>query len=60
MIEGPGMVAIISLLLTSNYAFFVLACFHIIILAFFMPRKDNIILLLTLNTEEVKKLEQRN
>ena len=48
MIEGPGMVAIISLLLTSNYAFFVLACFHIIILAFLCHANTILFFCLTL------------
>lgn len=58
MIEIPGMVAIICFLLTNNYAFFALACFLIILLALFIPRADNIILLLKLNRDEVMKLEE--
>ena len=59
LVEIPGIVAIICFILTSNYAFFALACFHIIVLAFFIPRKDNIILLLKLSIDEVKKLEEK-
>lgn len=58
MIEIPGIVAIICFLLTNNYAFFALACFLIILLALFIPRADNIILLLKLNRDEVMKLEE--
>ncbi len=60
MIEIPGIVAIICFLLTNNYAFFALACFLIILLALFIPRADNIILLLKLNRDEVMKLEEGN
>jgi len=58
MIEGPGLLAAIGLFLTGNYAFLALAVFHIAILAFFMPRKENIIMLLNLNSEEVARLEK--
>lgn len=59
IVEIPGIVAIISFLLTSHYAFFALACFHIIVLTFFISRKDNIILLLNLSMNEAKKLEEK-
>jgi len=56
--EGPGLLASIGLLLSGNYAFLALAVFHIAILAVFMPRKENIIMLLNLNSDEVARLEQ--
>lgn len=58
MIEAPGLFAFICFLLVPNYAFLVLGCFHIAILAIFMPRWDNIILLLKINSQELAELEQ--
>jgi hypothetical protein len=57
MIEGPGILATIGYLLTSNFAFMALAIFHIVILGAFMPRKQNIIVLLNLNGTEVARME---
>jgi len=57
MIEGPGMLAGIGFLLSTNYAFFALAMAHVLILLAFMPRKANIILFLSLNSNEVTQLE---
>lgn len=57
MIEGPGLVAFTGYLLTANLSFFILGILHILILLFFYPRKDNIIVLLHLNPEEVSQLE---
>lgn len=57
LIELGGMVAVIGFVLTLNYAFVALGAFHILILLIFMPRRDNIILLLQLNAEEVDRLE---
>jgi len=59
LIEGPGIFAVIGLYLTGNFAFLALALFHIVILAVFMPRKENIIVLLNLTTDEVARLEGR-
>lgn len=56
MIEAPGLFAMICFLLTGNYAFFALGFFHIVILAVFMPRKENIIVLLNLSSKEVDEL----
>jgi hypothetical protein len=56
-IEAPALFSIVCFLLTGNYAFFALAFFHVIVLAVFMPRKDNIILLLNLRSDEFSKLE---
>ena len=52
MIEAPGIFAIVGYILTHNLAFFFLGLLHIVILFIFMPRRDNIILLLNLNSEE--------
>ena len=57
MIEGPGLLSIIGFFLTGNFAFFALALFHSGLLAMFMPRKENIILLLNLTSDEVARLE---
>lgn len=57
MIEGPGMLAVICFIITGNYAFIALAGFHVLLLFLFMPRKDNIIVLLNLNSQEVAALE---
>lgn len=56
LIEMPGLFGAICFLLSSNYAFFALACFHILALAVFMPRRDNIIVLLNLSSEEANEL----
>jgi hypothetical protein len=60
MIEGPGLLAAIGFLITGNYAFIALAGFHILVLLTFMPRKDNIIVLLNLTSEEVARLEGKH
>ncbi|WP_205508242.1 hypothetical protein [Longitalea arenae] len=57
MIEAPGILAGIGFIMTSNYAFFALALFHLLVILIFTPRKANIIVLLNLNSEEVKRLE---
>lgn len=57
LVEGPGLLATVGYLLTGNEAFLALAIFHIVILLAFMPRKQNIILLLNLNAAEVRQLE---
>jgi hypothetical protein len=57
MIEAPGLLAVVSFFITGNYAFLALAGFHVLVLLLFMPRKDNIIVLLNLNTKEVGQLE---
>ncbi|MBO9565089.1 MAG: hypothetical protein J7621_20100 [Niastella sp.] len=60
MIEIPGFFAAICYFLTQNFAFIVLAGTHLLILLIFMPRKENIIVLLNLSTDEVAKLEGKN
>lgn len=57
MIEGPGLLAVICFMITGGYAFIALAGFHILLLLVFMPRKDNIIVLLNLDSQEVARLE---
>ena len=57
MIEIPAMFAAIGYLLTGNKAFLFMALFHVLLLLVFMPRKDNIIQLLNLNSDEVAELE---
>lgn len=60
MIEAPGLLAVVSFFITGNYAFLALAGFHVLVLLLFMPRKENIIVLLNLNTKEVAHLEGKN
>lgn len=57
MIEGPGLFAGICFYLSGNFAFIALAGFHLLLLLLFMPRKENIIVLLNLNSKEVEELE---
>lgn len=59
MIEGPGILAVVGFMITGNYAFIALAGFHMLLLFLFMPRKENIIVLLNLNSKEVEQLEGR-
>ena len=59
MIEVPGLLAVICFFITGNYAFVALAAFHILVLFIFMPRKENIIVLLNLDSREVEQLEGR-
>ena len=60
MIEGPGILAVVGFFMTGNYAFVALAGFHILVLLIFMPRKENIIVLLNLNASEVAQLEGKS
>src|SRR5688500_378297 len=57
LLEGPGLFAIIAYVLIGNTVFIILALFHLALLTVFMPRKDNIVLLLNLTTDEVHRLE---
>jgi hypothetical protein len=57
LLEAPGLFAIISYVLTGNKVFIVLSLFHWGLLAIFMPRRDNIILLLNLTSEDVQRME---
>jgi hypothetical protein len=57
MIEGPGLFAIVCFALTGGYAFLVFAAAHILALIVFMPRKENIAVLLNLSNQEVDQLE---
>src|SRR4030095_5745766 len=58
MIEAPAIFAIICYMMVGNYAFLALAGFHFLLMVLFAPRKDNIILLLNLNSDEIRKLEE--
>lgn len=57
MMEGPGLLSIICFMLTGNYAFLALGLFHAGLLALFTPRKENIIVLLNLTSDDVQRLE---
>jgi Na+-transporting NADH:ubiquinone oxidoreductase subunit NqrB len=57
IIEAPAFFAIICFMMVGNYAFLALAGFHFLLMVLFAPRKDNIILLLNLSSDEVRKLE---
>ena len=57
MLEAPGMFAVIGFVLTGNYAFLALAIVHVLALLAFMPRKDNIAVLLNLSSQEAAQLE---
>lgn len=48
MIEGPGLFALVCFLLVQNFAFLFLGCVHLLILAVFMPKWNNIKILLNL------------
>lgn len=60
LIDAPGILSIVGFVLTGNYAFIALALFHFALLALFMPRRSNIIMLLNLTTQEVQRLEGRS
>jgi hypothetical protein len=57
MIEAPGLFSIVCFALTGSYAFLVFAAAHILALIVFMPRKENIAILLNLSSQEVDQLE---
>jgi hypothetical protein len=57
MIEGPGLLATIGYMLTANLSFLALAGLHILIILAFMPRRENIIVLLNLTAADVAELE---
>jgi hypothetical protein len=57
MIEGPGLLATTGYMLTRNLSFLALAGLHILIILAFMPRKDNIIVLLNFTAADVAELE---
>jgi hypothetical protein len=56
-IVGPAFFATLCYIWTDNLSFFFLSCLHILILFLFRPRKDNIILLLNLNSDDISQLE---
>lgn len=55
MIEGPGLFAFVCFLLVPNYAFLVLGCVHIVILALFRPKLEVIPLLLNIDGSELNQ-----
>ena len=57
-IEGPAFFSILCYLWTNNLSFFFLSCLHTLILFLFRPRKENIVLLLNLNNEDISHLER--
>ncbi|HTF29664.1 MAG TPA: hypothetical protein VK625_12515 [Flavitalea sp.] len=57
MIDAPALLALVCFLITGNYAFFAVAFCHLIVLIFFMPKRENIILLLNLSSQELQRLE---
>jgi hypothetical protein len=57
MIDGPAIFSIVGFLLSGNYAFMFLAGFHALLLLLFMPRKNNIAVLLNISSQEMQELE---
>jgi hypothetical protein len=57
MIDAPALLALVCFLITGNYAFFAVAFCHLIVLIIFMPKRENIILLLNLSSQELQRLE---
>lgn len=57
MIEAPGIFAIICYLLAPNFSFLFLGLFHVLILLVFLPRKENIALLLNLSSDEIDTMK---
>jgi hypothetical protein len=55
----PAFFAAICYAWTDNLSFFFLSCLHILILLLFSPRKENIILLLNLNSDDISQLEKK-
>ena len=53
MNEAPALFSITCYLLTGNFSFLALAGFHILILLVFMPRKENIAVLLNVDPHEI-------
>ncbi|HTE23049.1 hypothetical protein [Flavitalea sp.] len=58
MIEVPALISFACFMITGNYAFFALGIFHLMILIMFAPRKDNIILLLNVSSQELQEIEK--
>ena len=57
MIDVPALFSIVAFLITGNYAFMFLAGFHFLLLLLFIPRKDNIAVLLNISSQEMQELE---
>lgn len=56
LLEGPAIVAIISFLLTGNYAFLALAATILLLFAMAFPAKQKILLLLSITENEWQNL----
>jgi putative copper export protein len=56
MTEVPALLSFACFVITSNYAFFALGVFHLMILIMFSPRKENIVLLLNVNNQELQEI----
>ena len=53
LLVAPGFFAALCYVLTNNFSFVILSCMHIVILFLFRPRKDNIVLLLSLKPNDI-------
>ncbi|RYY09752.1 MAG: hypothetical protein EOO04_37925 [Chitinophagaceae bacterium] len=51
MLDIPALFSLVCFILTGNYAFFAVSVFLLLIIIAFMPRKENVILLLNLGSE---------
>ena len=56
---GPAFFAALCYIWTDNLSFFFLSCMHLLILLLFRPRKENISLLLNLNSDDISQLEKQ-
>ncbi|MBC7849800.1 MAG: hypothetical protein H7Y31_08690 [Chitinophagaceae bacterium] len=56
MIEGPGLFAVICLLITGNYAFVALAIVHIILLAVSAPKPGTITTVLNIGSDDLRQI----
>jgi hypothetical protein len=57
LLEAPGIFSVIAYLKTGNIVFIFLTIFHLSVLLIFKPRKDNIVVLLNLTSQDIQKLE---
>ncbi|WEK36757.1 MAG: hypothetical protein P0Y53_04515 [Candidatus Pseudobacter hemicellulosilyticus] len=57
LMDAPAMLALLCFFMVGNYAFVALAGFHLLVLLLFMPRKQNIIVLLQLTEADLGQLE---
>lgn len=56
-IEAGGLMASIGYILTANLSFLALSGLHILIILAFLPRRENIIVLLNLTATDIAELE---